>query len=257
MVAVVPRPAAAVYTPVRGVASEATKQGSAKASAEASSSSPIGRLFADPDLAHRDADYAHFAELLGTVMLMREGGVERALEAVPILHDESLAYLTAASLIADSAEATKKAAAAAGGKGNNDNFDLKSWRGLSDLAAAKLARNYTALLENDPLAASGQAVSDQVDTFFGGPEVPKTDARTNATVDALNSLGTFLTAGKADDAAFVQSLNDRLAKYNVQFTGKDVAPPARFANGAALISRAITGIGLSATAVNFAPCLIS
>ena len=37
----------------------------------------VAGLFADPELAHRDADYAHFAELLGTVMLLREGGTKR------------------------------------------------------------------------------------------------------------------------------------------------------------------------------------
>jgi hypothetical protein len=118
-------------------------------------------------------------------------------------------------------------------------------------------------------------------------------------MDALSSLGSFVTAGKADDQAFIDDLNARLSKYNIEFTGmlllsfldfrrkaeksmtfflffrsplflsffslslspdpagKDVGAPARFANGAALISRAITGMGLSATAVNFAPCLIS
>jgi len=229
---------------VHGPASEATKANSKAAAA----ASPIGKLFADPDLAHRDADYAHFAELLGTVMLMREGGVEGAMAAVPILHDESLAYLTAASLIADSVEATK-----ASGK---NNFDLKSWQGLSDVAAAKLAKNYSAILENDPLTASGDSLSQRIDATFG-PEVPKTDAATNATVDALTNLGNFLTAGKGNDQDFIKSINSRLSKYNIEFQTNEVKPPARFANNAALISRAITGIGLSATGINFAPCLIS
>ena len=47
----------------------------ASKSAVAGSAPPgVKGLFADPELAHRDADYAHFAELLGTVMLVREGG---------------------------------------------------------------------------------------------------------------------------------------------------------------------------------------
>ena len=163
-----------------------------------------------------------------------------------------------------------------------------------------MAKNYTALLENDPLTASGDTVGAQIDAAFG-PEVSKTDAKTNSTMDALNALGSFVTAGKADDQAFIDDLNSRLAKYNIEFTGtmrvfcldlreefskepdhtffaylfssspfsrslsllfsrptgKDVGAPARFSNGAALISRAITGMSLSATAVNFAPCLIS
>ena len=231
----------------------------------------------------------------------KKKGVEAALEAVPVLHDESLAYLTAASLMADSNAAMGSAAA----------FNLTSWPGLSNAAALKMAKNYTAILDpaNDPLAASGQAVSDQIDATFG-PAVPKDlDPKANAT---LNALGSFVTAGKADDQAFIDDLNARLAKYNIEFTGvwcmrreffwfletrvfflskvffffnsrprfflahlsfffllssfslslviltgKSITAPERFANGAGLISRAITGMSLSATAVNFAPCLIS
>ena len=65
------RAGAAVYTPIRGIASPATE---ANNRAAASATPGVKGLFADPELAHRDADYAHFAELLGTVMLMREGG---------------------------------------------------------------------------------------------------------------------------------------------------------------------------------------
>jgi hypothetical protein len=129
------------------------------------------------------------------------------MDAVPILHDESLAYLTAASLIADSNQALGSAA-----------FNLTSWPGLSSAAALKMTKNYTAILENDPLVASGDALGAQIDATFG-PEVPKTDAKTNATVDALNKLGTFVTAGKADDDAFIADLNSRLSKYNIEFTG--------------------------------------
>ena len=134
-------------------------------------------------------------------------GIEGALDAVPVLHDESLAYLTAASLMADSNAALGSAA-----------FNLASWPGMSNAAALKMAKNYTALLENDPLTASGDAVDAQIDATFG-PEVPKTDAKTNSTMDALNALGSFVTAGKADDQAFIDDLNSRLAKYNIEFTG--------------------------------------
>ena len=141
-------------------------------------------------------------------------GVEGALDAVPILHDESLAYLTAASLIADSNAALSLAATGAGA----GVYNLTSWPGLSSAAALKMAKNYTALVENDPLTASGDALGAQIDAAFG-PEVPKNDAKTNATMAALDSLGSFVTAGKADDQAFIDDLNSRLSKYNIEFTG--------------------------------------
>jgi hypothetical protein len=97
-------------------------------------------------------------------------------------------------------------------------FNLTSWPGMSDAAALKMAKNYTALLENDPLTASGDAVGAQINATFG-PEVPKTDAKTNSTMDALNALGSFVTAGKADDQHFIDDLNSRLAKYNIKFEG--------------------------------------
>jgi len=99
-------------------------------------------------------------------------------------------------------------------------FNLTSWPGLSDKAALKMAKNYTALFSDaDPLAASGEALGAQIEATFG-PEVVKNDTKTNAAVDALNQLGSFVTAGKADDQAFLDDLNSRLAKYNIEFTGE-------------------------------------
>lgn len=113
------------------------------------------------------------------------------------------------------------------------------------------------------------------------------DAKANATTAAVQALADKIAP--ADDA-FVAQLNEKLNKYNIEVTGRgrerrvgvargrprarrrtprlpsslfqvtgtqDVSPPSKFANGAALISRAITGVSLGATAVSFAPCLVS
>ena len=76
---------------------------------------------ADPALVGKTADYAHFSELIATVMLVREGGVEQAMEAVPALHDETDAYIKTISLLAASKD------------GN-----ASEWKGLSAKALAKL-----------------------------------------------------------------------------------------------------------------------
>ena len=133
-------------------------------------------------------------------------GIEGALDAVPVLHDESLAYLTAASLMADSNAALGSAA-----------FNLTSWPGMSDAAALKMAKNYTGIFDEDkdPLKRSGEALKEKIDATFG-PEVTKDFTKANAT---LNALGSFVTAGKADDQDFIDDLNSRLAKYNINFEG--------------------------------------
>lgn len=81
-----------------------------------------------------------------------------------------------------------------------------------------MSKNYTASLDpaNDPLTLSGNAVGEQIEATFG-PEVPKDFTKANAT---LNALGSFVTGGKADDQAFIDDLNTRLSKYNIEFTGE-------------------------------------
>ena len=101
---------------------------------------PFGKPFeADAELANKEADYGHFAEMLASVMLVREGGVEKALEAVPLLHDETHAYIKTVSLMAK----------------DPSTFNLSTWKGMSDLSAAKIAGNYSA--KADALAAKDRA----------------------------------------------------------------------------------------------------
>lgn len=114
------------------------------------------------------------------------------------------------------------------------------------------------------------------------------DAKANKTTAFVQALADKVAP--ADDA-FVAQLNEKLNKYNIEVGGggaagareggpcaarrrpppnthnrprwlqvkstQDVGAPSKFSNGAALISRAITGVALGATAVSFAPCLIS
>ena len=75
----------------------------------------------------------------------------------------------------------------------------------------------------------------------------------NGGAQKLSEIADVTTFGKAGDTALIAELNDRFGKYNVEFTGKSIAAPARFSSAAAVISRAITGVSLSATAINFAP----
>ena len=195
----------------------------------------------------READYAHFAELVATVMIVREGGVDAALEAVPILHDSTDAYISAltmspTALLSANGTATPK------------------WSGLSAAAAALIAQNYTALQQTDPFGwkAAGNALGSKVNnaTFLDPLLAPVTaKLKSNATVAKLNAVAE--TLGRANDAALIQELNDRFANYNVEFKGKSIGDPTKFSNAASVISKAITGVSLSATAINFAPCLVS
>ena len=169
--------------------------------------------------------------MLASVMMIREGGVEKALEAVPMLHDETHAYIKTVSLMAKDPAL----------------FNISNWKGMSDASAAKIAFNYTAKFDNktDPLK---DALAAKFNT--AGPIDPKW----NKTTDAMNALGDKIAN---DDSAFISALNDKLAQYNIVVTGKSVGQPTKFNAAASLISRAMTGVALSATGVNFAPCLIS
>ena len=196
----------------------------------------------DEDIQSREADYGHFAEMLATVMLAREGGVEKALEAVPFLHDETHAYIKTVSLLAK----------------NPALGDIKNWQGMSAKAALGVSKNYTSGAINDAVTskfAAGQAAIEPIVNSIV-PDALVNNAKANATTALLDKVGSAV-AGPLNDDAFVDTLNAQLEKFNIRVTAKSVTAPSKFTPAAAVIARAATGVSLSATGVNFAPCLIS
>lgn len=205
----------------------------------------------NPDVAGREADYAGLSHLVASVLLLREGGVDAALDTIPLLHDETSAYVRATSLLAANPQW---------------GFNTSDWAGVSAkahaaLAAKALLKNGTApggknLTASDPLAAWGDAVAAKLNATGKLAWDPAADPKANATTTALGALGDKLFAGK-NETAWVDGLNAKLAQYNIKVTGKSIAQPSKFANSAATIARSITGMSLAAFAVNFAPCLVS
>lgn len=109
---------------------------------------------------------------------------------------------------------------------------------------------------DDPVKAWGDAVEAKLNATGKLNWDASADPKANATTTKIQAAADKLLGPDPDDATLA-ALNAKLAKYNIEVTGKSVAQPSKFANEAAAISRAITGISLSATAVEFAPCLIS
>ena len=245
---------------------------------------PFGKPFAaDTEVAGKEADYSHFAEMLASVMLLREGGVEKALESVPMLHDETHAYIKTVSLLSKS------------------EFNLTNWKGMSASGVASIAgksgKNITGgdyAAKNDALKQSGVDLMNKL--YATGMLVvdPAVDEKLAPVTASMNALGDKIAG---TDEAFIADvrrerrerreereiwgrrrrrrrrpahpptpppspplspqLNAKLNKYNIAVTGKSVGQPSKFNNAAALVTRFITGVSLSATGVNFAPCLIS
>lgn len=127
-----------------------------------------------------EEDYSHFAELLATVMVLREGGVEEAMDAVPALHDVTHATIVALVSLAEAAEAEEEAArrrsggsSSASGSSSSSSpsspafsaaaaFDPASWPGLTAAQASALASNYSkssAAATKAPLTAATLAAS--------------------------------------------------------------------------------------------------
>lgn len=98
-------------------------------------------------------DYSHFAEILATVMVLREGGVEEAMGAVPALHDVTHATIVALVSLAEEEEARRRSggssASATSSSGSSSPsfsasaFDPASWPGLTAAQASALASNYS------------------------------------------------------------------------------------------------------------------
>jgi hypothetical protein len=174
---------------------------------------------------------------------VREGGVDRALEAVPLLHDETHAYVQATSLLA----------------ANPAWGNVSEWKGLTTKQHALLAKNATAgtknLTASDPLVNWVDGVQKKLNASGKlGDWDPASDPKVNKTSTFLNALGDKIVG---NDTAWMDDLNAKLAQYNIVVTGKSVAQPSKFANEAATIARSITGLSLAAFGVNFAPCLVS
>jgi hypothetical protein len=205
---------------------------------------PFGKPFAaDAEVTGKEADYSHFAEMLASVMLLREGGVEKALESVPMLHDETHAYIKTVSLLSKS------------------EFNLTNWKGMSASGVASIAGksgknitggNYAA--KNDALKQSGVDLMNKLNATGKLVVDPAVDEKLAPVTASMNALGDKIAG---TDEAFIADLNAKLNKYNIAVTGKSVGQPSKFNNAAALVTRFITGVSLSATGVNFAPCLIS
>lgn len=159
-------------------------------------------------------------------MLAREGGVEKALEAVPFLHDETHAYIKTVSLLAK----------------NPALGDLKNWQGMSTKSALGVTKNYTSAAVNTAVSgafASGAAAIEPIVNAVV-PDAAVDPAKWNATTTLMNNIGDAV-AGPLNDKAFLANLNSQLAQYNIQVTAKSVTAPTKFSNAAAVIARAATG----------------
>ena len=204
---------------------------------------------AEPAADHEDS-YGHFADLLASVLVLREGGVSEALEALPLLHDTTDAYVRTLSIIR-AHEGAGKSGSALG--------SAAAWRGLTDNAVRNLAMkipnttkyaNYT-----DPLAVSGQQLQAALDEKWG-PEPALGWERKWRWQQLDNTISKAIPDSANDDQA-IADLNAKLSQYNVEVSAKHVMEPSRFHNAAAVISKNIAGLHLMDSAFTFAPCLVS
>lgn len=196
-----------------------------------------------------EAAYGHFADLLASVLVLREGGVSEALDALPMLHDTTNAYVRTLSIIR----------AHEGGKSGGVFGPESKWRGLTDNAVLHLANlipnttkyaNYT-----DPLAASGQQLQAALDEKWG-PEPALGWERKWRWQQLANTVSKAIPDSANDDPVIAE-LNAKLSQYNVEVSAKHVMEPSRFHNAAAVISKNIAGLHLMDSAFTFAPCLVS
>ena len=204
---------------------------------------------ATPDPADHEASYGHFADLLASVLVLREGGVSEALDALPLLHDTTHAYVRTLEIV----RAHER------GDGGSVLGPAAAWRGLTDGAVRGLASripnttkysNYT-----DPLAAQGQQVQAALDEKWG-PEPALGWERRWRWQQLDNAISKAIPDSTEEDQV-IADLNAKLSQYNVEVSAKHVMEPSRFHNAAAVISKNIAGLHLMDSAFTFAPCLVS
>jgi hypothetical protein len=151
---------------------------------------PFGKPFAaDAEVTGKEADYSHFAEMLASVMLLREGGVEKALESVPMLHDETHAYIKTVSLLSKS------------------EFNLTNWKGMSASGVASIAgksgKNITGgdyAAKNDALKQSGVDLMNKLNATGKLVVDPAVDEKLAPVTASMNALGDKIAG---TDEAFI------------------------------------------------------
>ena len=100
-------------------------------------SDPSEKKPAAAEPADHEASYGHFADLLASVLVLREGGISEALDALPILHDTTDAYVRTLSIIRAYEAGT--GGGGGGGKSGGVFGAAATWRGLTDDAVLHIA----------------------------------------------------------------------------------------------------------------------
>jgi len=217
--------------------------GETKLAADAS-----GTKLAASEPADHEATYGHFADLLASVLVLREGGVSEALDALPLLHDTTHAYVRTLEIV----RAHEK-------DGSSVLGPAAAWRGLTDGAVRNLANKIpnTTKYSNysDPLAAQGQQIQAALDEKWG-PEPALGWERKWRWQQLDNAISKAIPDSNEEDQ-LIADLNAKLSQYNVEVSAKHVMEPSRFHNAAAVISKNIAGLHLMDSAFTFAPCLVS
>ncbi len=241
-------------------------------------------------VADTEASHGHLADLLAGVLLLREGGLKGAVDALPGLHDLAKANILAL-------EALKS-----GPKGA-----LEEWEGLTPtqaaavvkgkaagaVAAAKAAANATKLA-GEALKLVPGALGPDKEAWVGLTPVQAaaavkeeaggewnasaahfrakvgnlTDPLWEAGVRLENKLGGKHELNKTDawveklaakvptdeeKAGLAAEVKAKLEAFNVHFSDKMIEKPSKFRNFAALVMKHVTGAMLFDYAVDFNP----
>ena len=220
---------------------------------------PAAAAAAAEESVDHETSYGHFADLLASVLVLREGGISEALDALPILHDTTDAYVRTLSIIRAYEARGTGGGGGGGGKSGGVFGAAATWRGLTDDAVLHIATlipnttkyaNYT-----DPLAESGQQLQAALDEKWG-PEPALGWERKWRWQQLANTISKAIPDSANDDPV-INELNAKLSQYNVEVSAKHVMEPSRFENAAAVISKNIAGLHLMDSAFTFAPCLVS
>eukprot|EP00884_Botryococcus_braunii_P010689 jgi/Botrbrau1/19621/Bobra.0448s0001.1 len=169
--------------------------------------------------------YSHFASLLAGVLLLREGGIDEAIKAIPRLRNHTLGHVNVYSYV-------KKTGAK----------DINQALANQELNAklAKLGLKFGKIPKE---------VGDKINKKFSKPNPIE-----KKVIDKINKK----VAEKIDPdevAAINKALGE--SKLNTQVTPVAINPEAAFGNSASIISKTIIGMQALAVGVNFNPCLVS
>eukprot|EP00884_Botryococcus_braunii_P009026 jgi/Botrbrau1/18124/Bobra.53_1s0003.1 len=177
----------------------------------------------------KQVDYSQFSKMLASMLVLREGGLPEATQAIPHLAATTHHYLNTQVFLNKHPEINRRL----------KNFtDFHSYKENTDLLT-KIS---------DKMYAKGEKIKAAITSKKDQKITEKIQNKINSVTEALKPPGYDEELAK---------VNKWLEKFHISVTPKAISAPNKFSNFAGAVSSAVTGLSIGASGITWAPAIVS